>query len=213
MTTTTTSTKKRSNRNPVKQVFITFPKSTVDKITFRDIFLKFTPVYYKVVEEKHKDGTPHLHAVIKFKDKFSCSHILKHCKAHFPDDWKRIDIKPVRSIRHALDYLSKEDTSPCTSGEYKETRGQDLWAIQKKKNFMKLLHETEEVVPGFINKYIIRDYHEKYGIVTHNMTLSEMFDYGQTHRMVYPYQYEPQPYDWETEDAKKAKAKDDMTKK
>ncbi len=112
-----------SNRNPVKQVFITFPKSNVDKSTFRDSLLRFEPEYYKVCEEKHKDGTPHLHAVIKFKNKYSKSFILEHYKKKYPDDFKRIDVENVRSIKKALAYLSKEDTAPLESGNFKESRG------------------------------------------------------------------------------------------
>lgn len=110
------------NRNPVKQLFITYPKSVCDKHTFRDHLLKFEPDYYKIVEEHHKDGTPHLHAVIRFKNKYSKAYILKYFKEVYPDDYKRIDVAPVRSIKNALKYLSKEDTQPLTSGEYTENR-------------------------------------------------------------------------------------------
>lgn len=106
-----------SHRHPVQKMFITFPKSTCDKNTFRDILLQFDPDYYKVCEEKHKDGTPHLHAVIRFKGKYSVQHVLKIFAKSFPDDWKRIDVKPVRSLKHAVAYLSKEDKAPLESGE------------------------------------------------------------------------------------------------
>jgi len=112
-----------NNRNPVKQMFLTFPKSNIDKATFRDLILRFEPTYYKVVEEKHKDGTPHLHALCKWKGKYSKAFVLKYFKAKLPDDYKRIDIQAVRSIKHAEAYLSKEDQSPLTSGAFIETRG------------------------------------------------------------------------------------------
>lgn len=110
------------NRNPVKQMFITYPKSTCDKQEFRDKLLKFEPDYYKIVEEKHKDGTPHLHAVIRFKNKYSKAHMLKYFKEVYPNDYKRIDVEAVRSIKNAIKYLSKEDTEPLESGEYKDGR-------------------------------------------------------------------------------------------
>ena len=123
-----TSFTKMSNRNPMKQFFITFPKSTIDKNQLRDELLKFDPEYYKVCEEKHKDGSPHLHAVIKFKNKFSKAHILKKFKEKYPDDYKRIDVEPVRSIKQAINYLSKEDPHPLESGTYQETRNpQQNW--------------------------------------------------------------------------------------
>lgn len=111
-----------TNRNPVKQLFITFPKSNVDKVTFRDTLLRFEPDYYMVVEEKHKDGTPHLHAVVRFKNKYSKAFVLKYFKQKYPDDYKRIDVKPVRSIKQSLAYLSKEDTHPLVSGAFEANR-------------------------------------------------------------------------------------------
>lgn len=113
---------KSKNRNPVKQLFITFPKSTVSKTSFRDKLLRFDPHYYKIVEEKHQDGTPHLHAIIKFKNKYSISYILKYFKEQYPNDYKRIDVEPIRSISNAVTYLSKEDPSPLEHGEAKTTR-------------------------------------------------------------------------------------------
>ena len=134
--------KKTINRNPVKQLFITFPKSNIDKVTFRDLLLRFEPDYYKIVEEKHKDGTPHLHAVIRFKAKYSKKYVLDYFKEHLPNDYKRIDIDAVRSIKNALNYLSKEDPNPLVSGEYVDTR-------QPKKNAMEKLKREFADVCGF----------------------------------------------------------------
>lgn len=106
-----------NNRNPVKQLFITFPKSNVDKHQFRDDLLRFEPDYYKICEEKHEDGTPHLHAVIRFKNKFSKAFVLKYFKEKYPDDYKRIHVKPVRSIKQSIKYLSKEDPNPLESDQ------------------------------------------------------------------------------------------------
>lgn len=111
-----------TNRNPVKQLFITFPHSNVDKVQFRDDLLRFEPDYYNVCEEKHKDGSPHLHAIVRFKNKYSKAFVLKYFKEKYPDDYKRIDIKPVRSIKNAIQYLSKEDTTPLISGEFTSNR-------------------------------------------------------------------------------------------
>lgn len=117
-----------NNRNPIKQMFITFPKSTVDKNTFRDKLLRFDPEYYKICEEHHKDGTPHLHAVIKYKNKYSKARVLNYFKEIFPEDYKRIDVQPVRSIAKSLQYLSKEDKEPLESGPYQESRNpQSSW--------------------------------------------------------------------------------------
>lgn len=110
------------NRNPVKQVFITLPHSHIDKHTLRDFLLQFNPEFYKVSEEHHKDGTPHLHAVVKFKNKYSCTHIVKKFKDEYPNEYKRFDVKPVRSIKHSIRYISKEDPDPLTNGPFVESR-------------------------------------------------------------------------------------------
>lgn len=121
----------KRNRNPVKQVFITFPKSKIDKIQFRDDILGLSPQYYKVAEEKHQDGTPHLHAVVKLQKPYSVSYILKYFKEKYPDDYKRIDIDPVRSITNSIAYISKEDQNPLESGEFKESRNPQLNCYRK----------------------------------------------------------------------------------
>ena len=146
-----------TNRNPVKQIFITFPKSNIDKSTFRDMLLRFEPSYYKVCEEKHKDGTPHLHAVLVFKNKYSKAFILKYFKEKLPEDFKRIDIQPVRSIKNSLQYLSKEDPEPLESSEpFKDSRG------HSKEKFMKHhIREFLKLDPNFMTKEEIKDLLQK----------------------------------------------------
>lgn len=104
------------------QWFITFPRSNVDKVEFRDSLLSLDLGFYKVVQESHEDGSPHLHAVIKLKVPQSKSTLLKRFKDIYPNDNKRIDVQSVRSIKHALGYLSKEDKNPLESGEFTDTR-------------------------------------------------------------------------------------------
>jgi len=110
------------NRNPVKSQFITFPKSNLTKKEFATLFMPKKPTYIKCVEEKHKDGTPHLHMIIQYTAKFSCGHIVKYVKEKLPDDFKRIDVATVRSIKHSEVYLSKEDKEPYIYGEMTEGR-------------------------------------------------------------------------------------------
>lgn len=109
-------------RNPIKQMFITFSNSTVDKHEFRDYLLVFKPTFYKISQETHQSGKPHLHAVIKFKNKYSIKHIKKELAKKYPYDFLRINVEAARSIPRSLAYLSKEDTAPLTTGSYEETR-------------------------------------------------------------------------------------------
>lgn len=111
-----------TNRNPVKSMFITFPKSNLSRKDFSSIFMPKKPTYMKCVEEHHKDGTPHLHLIIQFSDKFSKGHIVKFLKEKLPDDYKRIDVQTLRSIKHSEVYLNKEDTTPYILGEMLDQR-------------------------------------------------------------------------------------------
>lgn len=113
----------KENRNPMKQFFITFPKSgVVDRQSLLTAVSRFEPDYYLVVRETHADGSPHLHAIIRCKNKYSKSFILKHFKEIYPNDNKRIDVDGIRSISNAIAYLDKEDKTPLTSGPYKDSR-------------------------------------------------------------------------------------------
>lgn len=113
-----------TNRNKCKQWFYTFPQTTEEKHIFRDKLQKIHSLkYYKIVQETHKDGGKHLHAVIVLKNGLSKSQILKKLKNIYPDCYKRIDVQSTRSIKHAIQYLSKEDTSPLeSSGSYQDPR-------------------------------------------------------------------------------------------
>lgn len=114
-----------TNRNKLKQWFFTFPKwISQDKHTVRDILIANMDIdYYKVAKESHEDGTPHFHAVIRLRKPLSKAQLLKKFKEIYPNDNKRIHVKPVRSIKHSLQYLSKEDTTPLESdGGFKSNR-------------------------------------------------------------------------------------------
>lgn len=122
-----TSSKPRSNRNPVKQWFFTFPHSSTDdlkvsKHQFRDFLIQFKPNFYHIVRETHEDGSPHLHACVRFTGGYSFANIMKKLKLQYPNSYKRIDIKPVRSMKHAIGYLSKEDKNPLTTGTFESKR-------------------------------------------------------------------------------------------
>lgn len=107
-----------TNRNPVKSMFLTFPKSTWTKAQLLSFLTgHFQVEYCKIVEESHQDLTKHLHANIKFSSGYSCAHILKKLKAKLPSDWMRVDVHPTRSFKHTQAYLDKEDESPLIFGQ------------------------------------------------------------------------------------------------
>ncbi len=96
------------NRNPIKNWAITFPKS--GNIS-RMAFVNSWPPYkgYGIGQEKHKDGSPHLHLLLRLKKPLSISKMVKWVKIKYPDDWKRIHMKPVQNITLWRDYIKKED--------------------------------------------------------------------------------------------------------
>lgn len=98
-----------SNRNPMKQFFITFPKSG---LVTREAFTDSLPdcVYSSCAQESHEDGSPHLHIITVFVEKITKSKLLKHLAKAYPNDNKRIQVQALRSLKHAGDYINKEDT-------------------------------------------------------------------------------------------------------
>lgn len=108
---------KTKNRNPVKYLFITYPHSTVSKTEFiQSIEDRFELDYYKVCEESHASGEPHLHALVRFVNKYSKNKVLQHLQSVYPDASKRMDVAIVRSIDHADAYLDKEDQDTISRG-------------------------------------------------------------------------------------------------
>lgn len=115
----------QQNRHKIKQWFLTFPKSgDITKQEFINSLTEFgCSEFAKCVEETHKDGTKHLHAIYKFQDGVTKTSLLNYFRSEFPNDWKRIHVEPVRSMLKAQKYIDKEDPSPYVVGEYKESRG------------------------------------------------------------------------------------------
>lgn len=73
-----------------------------------------------VARETHEDGSPHLHALVRFVNALSKSKVLKFFKQTYPDDYKRIDVGRIRrgsTPYNAYVYLTKEDAEPLISGE------------------------------------------------------------------------------------------------
>lgn len=103
------------NRNRIMKWFMTFPHSgEVSPSEFIwKLFTEEGVLSVAGVRETHEDGvTPHLHINVHLCDKYglSKSNMLLKIQRVFPDDYKRIDIKPTRqSVEKArVGYLSKE---------------------------------------------------------------------------------------------------------
>ena len=102
--------------------FLTFPQSQqVTKDMFLDSMTDLGPYEFVcVARETHEDGSPHLHALVRFKEAKSKSKVLKYLKVKYPDDYKRIDVGRIRrgsTPHHAYVYLTKEDPEPILIGD------------------------------------------------------------------------------------------------
>lgn len=103
-------------RNAIKQWSVTFPKSGE---VSRQKFAESMPPYEEVTVslEAHEDGSPHLHMAIKLKKGLSKSNMLKWIAVKWPNDFKRIDIEPTRSVKQWSDYIQKEDPEAYCVGK------------------------------------------------------------------------------------------------
>lgn len=106
-------------RNPIKAFFITFPQWNEDIETVKE-FPSTLPVdvdYLMIARESHQDGGIHFHMAIKLSNGISKARLLKFLIANYPDDYKRIDVQPLKSWKDTFMYLTKEDECPYEFGE------------------------------------------------------------------------------------------------
>lgn len=130
MTKYTMNKSKKRNPNKIAQWFITFPQSGDLK---REEFAKSLPPsdFIKVVQETHKDGGFHLHAICILKTPLSKPNLMKTLAKKYPGDSKKIDYESVRSISHSAVYLDKEDTTPYIEGVMPRRKLRSMRAIRK----------------------------------------------------------------------------------
>lgn len=101
-----------TNRNCIKQWFITFPQCGNVKVEefLRHSWTSVQLEEYSGVVEKHDTDGVHIHVNIKLKYGLSKAKMLNLMRIKYPDAYKRIDIRPTRqSCAKAKEgYLSKE---------------------------------------------------------------------------------------------------------
>lgn len=104
------------NRNKVKMWFITFPHSGeyTPQSFITALFTLACIVGVAGCRETHSDGiTPHIHINLHLKYGLTSSQLLGKIKRTFPDEYKRIDVRPTRQRPEKAkeEYLAKESTS------------------------------------------------------------------------------------------------------
>ncbi len=118
----------KTNRHPKKQWFITYPKWEGTRESIIEAYSGYD--YYIVCKETHADGTPHYHICIKFVKPIKQSHIIDMVKRTYPNDWKRVHIKPVRNIKATIEYCQKEDNEYITEGSVDTSTKFQRWYNQ-----------------------------------------------------------------------------------
>ncbi|KAK8652865.1 hypothetical protein V6N13_126888 [Hibiscus sabdariffa] len=103
--------------------FLTWPKCSVPKESaleqIKALALPTTIVYLRVCEEKHQDGSPHLHALVQFQEKYRCTNCrvfdLKH-----PSTSRSFhgNVDTARSASDAKAYVEKDGVF-CEWGTFK----------------------------------------------------------------------------------------------
>lgn len=167
-------TKKLSGKDKRLQgshFFLTFPKCKIVKEKFNDLFKKVVKVdldFLVVAQEKHKDGTDHLHVAFKTKKKIKLSF-----KKLDEITGKRGNYQTARDICKVLTYITKENAFSIYPVQIKTM--DDLMGLLKKKvtkkdiksNLVaqeiankKSIYEIAKEEPGFVmmNLKRIQDY-------------------------------------------------------
>ncbi len=100
----------------VTQLCITYPMSLLSKrIVFDNLKALYNPRELVVVEEKHEDGSPHLHVYIRFNGRTYVKHADLDICGGKHGDYKLIN-DSIGGKEGWLQYLSKEDRSPVQYG-------------------------------------------------------------------------------------------------
>jgi len=136
------------------RVFLTYPKNDTPK----EVVLQRAVNFWKeelewavVAVESHKDGTPHLHAILSFVAKKNFR------SASFADflAGKHGDYKAVKNLRKSLVYIQKQDKEPAEHGisvsEYLATHHASVGAhVESILQSGGGLREIQEARPGYL---------------------------------------------------------------
>jgi len=107
---------KKSFRLQGKNFFLTYPKCNLTREVVLSILLeKLVDVKYVIVaSELHKDGTPHIHALIMSNTK-----IHTRSNTFFDLTTFHGNYQAARDTDDVIEYIKKSDTTPLTHGVYK----------------------------------------------------------------------------------------------
>lgn len=143
---------KKRHTTRIKQFFITMPRSEgITKLDFYRTLSRYQMSYCKIVEEKHKDGSPHLHALVVFENTYTKNFILNYLQKEYPDYSKRVDVDGARSLKNSDVYLNKDDTNALIVGALPDP-ARDLRITTKRKavrkHYLKFLEVGFDPIAG-----------------------------------------------------------------
>lgn len=96
--------------------FLTYPQCDLEHVAIIDHLRTVGDIAWaRVCSELHEDGSPHRHVVVKFTRR-----VQSRNSRLFDINGKHPNIQSVRSIKRALDYVSKDgefsDVGPVPAG-------------------------------------------------------------------------------------------------
>jgi len=144
-----------------KNGFFTCPHSTVTKEFAMEKLKKVFPKLLCAIvsQETHKDGTPHIHAVFRLKER--CH--IRNMEVLDSIFGKHGNYMSCRQFRHAVIYVSKQDPKPLIFGDIDveairaallTKRGVAFESIALKLNAGQDVYELSNIHPGFMLQHL-----------------------------------------------------------
>lgn len=86
------------------RAFLTYAQSSIDHARLHQFLDELAGVLWaRIATESHESGEPHVHAVVHFKGRFQSKN-----ERIFDFETRHPNIQPVRDVRRALEYVTKE---------------------------------------------------------------------------------------------------------
>jgi len=100
-------------RFSARAAFLTYPQCTASAQALHDFLHDLAPTkYIHVAKEHHADGSPHLHALVCFTNKFSSRNARI-----FDFQENHPNIQPARDTKAVDEYLDKDPVETAKPGE------------------------------------------------------------------------------------------------
>lgn len=144
-----------------KRYILTFPQNATTKETVTERLLAKWPSDLEwsiVAEEKHEDGTPHLHAIVVFKEQKNITMDAFDFLAE-----KHGNYQPVKHLAKAVEYVTKDKAFLCHNIDPETIlakKGQKTAIIAKKLKDGATIYDIDAEYPEFIltNKRKVQEY-------------------------------------------------------